>query len=248
MESRMYRFALLLMLLLEPLSSIAQNAPANLKFEAGGTVGGVPPGWSTFSSPSGLAYRVALSSSGCLEGVYCALMTGPSNAASTAFGDLSQTVPTNSYRSRTVVFRAAVRVESSDMRAILWLRVDRPGGSVALILNSPSISSTDWRYYQLTGAVSEDSSSLTFGVLNFGSSRAWVDDASFQVSDPTSMEGPRTLSDAGLANLTAFAKVLGYVRHFHPSDQVPNVDWDSFAAHGVRIVESAANPDDLAST
>jgi len=40
--------------------------------------------------------------------------------------------------------------------------------------------------------------------------------------------------------------VLGYVRHFHPSDQTELVDWNSFAAHGVRTVENAATPEDLA--
>ena len=133
------------------------------------------------------------------------------------------------------------------MRAILWLRVDRADRTTALILNSPDITSTEWQYYQLVGQVSADSQSMIFGVLNFGNSRLWVDDGSFETIDAAAQEGPRALSDTGLANVTAFTKVLGYVRHFHPSDQATKVDWDAFSAYGVRTVESAGTPDELAS-
>jgi uncharacterized protein (TIGR03437 family) len=160
---------------------------------------------------------------------------------------LYQTVTTTGYRGRRVTFRVAVRVESPGMRALLWLRVDRGDRTVALILNSPDITSTGWQYYQLSGLVSADSVSMIFGVLNYGNSRVWVDDGSFEAADLPEQEGPRTLSDSGLANVIAFTKVLGYVRHFHPSDQVTKVDWDSFSAYGVRMIESAATPDELAS-
>ncbi|MCX6632177.1 MAG: S41 family peptidase [Candidatus Solibacter sp.] len=243
----MHRFALFLILLLGPLGLFAQTAPTNLGFEAGGTLGAVPPFWSTFTVPSGLAFRATLVSDGCLNGLYCALMTGPANAASTAFGNLSQTVSATAYRGRAVVFRTAVRVQSPGMRAILWLRADRPDGTVALILNSPDITSTEWQYYQLSAVVSSDSQSMIFGILNYGSSSAWVDDGSFQTVDAAVQEGPRAVSDTGLANLTAFTKVLGYVRHFHPSDQVSRTDWDSFTAYGVRAVESAGTEEELAS-
>jgi len=240
------RFALLLVLLSGPMGLIAQTIPKNLGFEAGGTLGALPPSWS-FSSPAGFVFRTTLTSTGCLNGQFCALMTGPSNAASTVFGDLYQTFATTGYRGRRVTFRVAVRVESPDMRALLWLRVDRADRTVALILNSPGITSTQWQYYELSGTVSGDSVSMIFGVLNYGNSRVWVDDGSFEAVDIPVQEGPRALSDIGLANVTAFTKLLGYVRHFHPSDQVTRVDWDAFSAHGVRTIESAATPDELAS-
>jgi C-terminal processing protease CtpA/Prc len=60
-------------------------------------------------------------------------------------------------------------------------------------------------------------------------------------------EEPRALAGRGGENLEAFARLLGYVRHFHPSDEVAAVgDWDRRAIEGIRAAEPAADPADLA--
>lgn len=46
-------------------------------------------------------------------------------------------------------------------------------------------------------------------------------------------------------NIKAFAKLYGYVRWFHPSDEAQKIDWDKFACHGVKTVESAPNSEAL---
>src|SRR3954452_9328095 len=59
---------------------------------------------------------------------------------------------------------------------------------------------------------------------------------------------PRPLTDQGLTNLTALPRLLGYVRFFHPSDQVAglaNADWDALAMAGVERVEAARDPREL---
>ena len=56
---------------------------------------------------------------------------------------------------------------------------------------------------------------------------------------------PRPLTSQGLTNLTALTRLIGYVRFFHPSDQVAglaNADWDALAMAGVERVEAARNP------
>ncbi len=60
---------------------------------------------------------------------------------------------------------------------------------------------------------------------------------------------PRPLSQQGLTNLTALTRLIGYVRFFHPSDQVAglaNTDWDALAMAGVERVEAARDPRELA--
>ncbi|HEY4596778.1 MAG TPA: S41 family peptidase [Thermoanaerobaculia bacterium] len=60
---------------------------------------------------------------------------------------------------------------------------------------------------------------------------------------------PRPLTDQGLTNLTALTRLIGYVRFFHPSDQVAglaNADWDNLAMAGIERVEAARNPRELA--
>lgn len=42
-----------------------------------------------------------------------------------------------------------------------------------------------------------------------------------------------------VANLTAFARLYGYVRYFHPSDETRLVDWERFAVYGAGEVQQA---------
>ncbi len=58
-------------------------------------------------------------------------------------------------------------------------------------------------------------------------------------------EPPRPLTARGLENLVAFTRLLGYVRHFHPSDEAAAADWNTFAITGVNEVEDAKNAADL---
>lgn len=37
-------------------------------------------------------------------------------------------------------------------------------------------------------------------------------------------------------NITAFSRLYGYVRYFHPSDEAASIDWNQFAIHGSREV------------
>ena len=52
-------------------------------------------------------------------------------------------------------------------------------------------------------------------------------------------------SQATVENLRAFAKLYGYVRYFHPSDEASAVDWERFVIYGVREVEDAPSPEVL---
>ena len=48
-----------------------------------------------------------------------------------------------------------------------------------------------------------------------------------------------------IANLRAFAKLYGYVRFFHPSDESANLNWDKFSIYGTEKVLSAKNDNEL---
>lgn len=51
--------------------------------------------------------------------------------------------------------------------------------------------------------------------------------------------------DRSLDNLIAFTRLLGYARHFHPSDEAATTNWDEFAVRGVLAVENATSAADL---
>ncbi|MFS0821448.1 S41 family peptidase [Bacillus sp. 1P02SD] len=48
-----------------------------------------------------------------------------------------------------------------------------------------------------------------------------------------------------LANVTAFANLYGYVRFFHPSDEVEEVDWNQFALYGMEKIIGSKNEQEL---
>lgn len=48
-----------------------------------------------------------------------------------------------------------------------------------------------------------------------------------------------------VSNIESFAKLYGYVRFFHPSDEAQTFDWDKFALYGVKQVSTATNPREL---
>jgi len=65
-------------------------------------------------------------------------------------------------------------------------------------------------------------------------------------SPVSSSEGPRPLTEQGMSNAIAFTHLLGYVRHFHPSDQAAAADWDAFAVEGMRQIEPCEGREQLA--
>jgi C-terminal processing protease CtpA/Prc len=56
---------------------------------------------------------------------------------------------------------------------------------------------------------------------------------------------PSPSSDARADNLRAFAKLYGYIRYFHPSDEASEIDWDALAVVGAARVGNARDPADL---
>lgn len=67
-------------------------------------------------------------------------------------------------------------------------------------------------------------------------------------ADPPRMAGSADdVSERGttVENMAAFARLYGYVRFFHPSDEAASLDWDRMAILGARRVQAAATSQDL---
>lgn len=56
------------------------------------------------------------------------------------------------------------------------------------------------------------------------------------------------IAQPDIAHLVAFARLYGYVRFFHPSDEASRVDWDRFAVHGAHRVAELWERTELRST
>jgi hypothetical protein len=135
--------------------------------------------------------------------------------------------------------------------ARLWIRVLRTGGRTGFAdeLEDRPVRSGLWQYAEIVGEVPQDADSIRFGLALEAGGTLWADDLKLERLGHIGEgdQAPRPISARGQENLIAFARLLGYVRYFHPSDEAASEDWDSFAIRGVDEVEGARSPEELAS-
>jgi len=245
---RWSRVALTSLCCLAACSLGAQSTLRNGGFEDG-LPGEAPKGWSV---SAGRGVKAETRSEGAAEGQNCAVVYLSEAPAEGAIANLIQTLDATPYRGKRVRLRAQLRVDKRLSQGHLWLRVDRPDHQQGFFDNTEyrPVRSEEWTSVEIVGDVETDAKVLALGaMLRKGGGKLWVDGVSLEVlgdtpSAPT--EGPRPLSPSGLRNLLAFAKALGYVRFFHPSDEVASADWERVAQEGVRVVEGASSAGDLA--
>jgi len=233
-------------------SQSVQTHPVNLDFEEG-AVGQVPDGW---VSPTGINYAAELTEERPKSGRRAALLRSVpgATAGGSPFGNFMQAIDAAPFRGRRVRFRAAVRMEMEaadpGARAQLWLRVDRGANRMGFFDNMDDrpVTSGEWKYYEIIGDVEDDAAVINIGMILLGKGKAWLDDASFEDLGKSVVraEPARPVTARGLENLVAFTRLLGYVRHFHPSDEAAAANWDTFAIEGVGIVEGAKDAAELA--
>ena len=231
----------------------APTGPVNLGFEDGAP-GETPRGWFVPQPSTTAGYKAELTAAGPQSGKYCALISARPDANPNAgFGNLMQEFDAAPYRGKMVRFRAAVRTQSAfgTGRAQLWMRVDRTAGGMGFFDNMQDrpIASPEWKFYDITGTVDSDASLINIGIMLIGTAAVWIDEASFDVLgdvEAAVIEPARPLTSRGLQNVVAYARLFGYVRHFHPSDEAARTDWNQFAIDGVRSVEGAASSEQLA--
>jgi hypothetical protein len=166
---------------------------------------------------------------------------------------LLRSVDATSFRGRTIRLRGALRIEPKEHpgQVQLWLRVDREGNRPGFFDNMDDrpVRQRDWSEAEIVGDVAADAKTIVYGLLLHGDGPAWLDDVRLDITDKVpamAKESPRALTDRGRENLAAFARLLGYVRHFHPSDEANQTDWEAVAVAGVRAIEPATSTSDLA--
>jgi C-terminal processing protease CtpA/Prc len=221
----------------------------NADFESG-AVGDVPPGWFLPPMSRQAGYDALTTDDGPHEGNRCARIVHAGDAAPQGFGNLMQSINAAAYRGQRIAFKAAVRVNPADpnSRAQLWLRVDRPNNGMGFFDNMGDrpIQTTAWRDYEIVGEVAPDAVQLNVGLMLIGSGSACIDAAAITILGPAGAgdEPAAPLTDRGLKNLIALTRLLGYVRHFHPSDEAAAINWDDFviaafrAGSGIEAAES----------
>ena len=235
-------------LLLIAAVSRADVAPLRDGFEKD-EAGKAPAGW-VLTTPG---YRAEVMKGNAREGQQCVRIQIEGDGPKNRVAVLLRSVDARPYRGRSIKLRGSARIEPAGPvdRVQLWLRVDRAGNQMGFFdnMNDRPIRNRAWGESEIVGDVAPDAETIVFGVLLLGGSPAWIDDVRLEdvgAMVATANEPARPLSGRALDNLVAFTRLLGYVRHFHPSDQVASADWDATAVEGVRAIESAKDPADLA--
>ncbi|MGB5162307.1 MAG: S41 family peptidase [Thermoanaerobaculia bacterium] len=222
----------------------------NLNFEQG-KKGEIPPDWSLDLSSSEAGYEAVLTDRDPREGSLCAEIRG---GEVEEIGTFLQELDARELRGKRIRFKSAVRAEVEAKGSVhLWLRVDRPEGRMGFFDNTRDqpIVEAEWRDYEIVGEVAEDALEIAFGVYLMPTATAWIDQVTLESLGPVgeSDSAPRPLTERALANLEALTHLAGYVRYFHPSNSVADMDdqeWDAFLIGAVRAVEGVESPTALA--
>jgi len=106
----------------------------------------------------------------------------------------------------------------------------------------------DIRLEPLTTAADAEQGARTIGFESPDTLVASSALAAGSLSTRSPHEASRAITRRGLDNVVSFARLTGYVRFFHPSDEVLSTNWDEFTVRGVRVVEQAPTADSLAAT
>jgi len=230
------------------LAFTAASAGRNLDFEQGRS-GQIPPGWSAPGAPVG-GFTVSTSHEMPHGGKAC-LEIRRETGGKFPVCYVRQTIDATSFRGRRVRLSGWLRFAPSDSEDIpssarIWIQVG--GGQPTFEdLGAHPVRGREWTSVKLICEVGRDADSLTFGAALDGYGRTWVDDLQIREVGPTGAgnQPPRAMDQRATENLIAFGRLLGYVRHFHPSDEAGSIDWDLFAIAGVDEVEDARTSAEL---
>lgn len=242
--------SVLVVLLLVP-ALAAEEGILNAGFEQG-SEGRPPLRWFLPPGSRNAGFALETSTDDPFEGKQCALLRFTKDGRPRGFGNVMQVVDAKPYRGKRVKLTGAVRVEGMAGRAQMWMRVDREGNERGFFDNMGDrpIRSPTYKVYTIEGDVHDDATALNVGVMLMGGGKVFVDAFALEVVGgalpPYEPEGPQPLRGRALDNVVAFAKLFGYVRHFHPSDEAAAADWSRTAIAGVRAVEGAKSGKDLA--
>jgi hypothetical protein len=162
-----------------------------------------------------------------------------------------QTIDATQFRGHRVRLSGWLRFRSpesdcEECSAGIWMRTGGHPPSYEDTEDNP-VRSAHWTFAQVVCEVASDADSLTFGAALNKQGGAWFDDLQLAIvgRNGDNNEAPRILGERGIVNLVAFGRLLGYVRHFHPSDEATRIDWGAFAIAGIQEVEGARTAQDL---
>lgn len=237
-----------LLLLISTGYAAAPNAQLeNPDFEIG-QIGQIPDSWRMPQAMVDQGFSAVTTDLQPKSGKYCAEVRWPDKRTkkNAPFANLVQSIDAAPYRGKQIKVTSAIRVASGkgNKRAQMWLRVDRIGGGMSFLDNmyNRPIQSQTWADYTITAEIADNAERILLGLMTFEGETAWWDHIRIETLD----QKARPLEERELQNLVAFTRLLGFVKHYHPSDAAAASDWPRFVTAALPKVEKAQGPADLA--
>jgi hypothetical protein len=209
---------------------------------------GKPAGWADPGINRHGEYSVTASDDSPHGGNTCAALSS-SKATRNNFGILRQTLDLAPYRGHRLRLSAMLRVVGGKSMGRLWLNYTDADGKTLWQDNMSDrpITRSRWTRGEILFEVPEEGVKAYFGGMLSGAGTVLFDDFLLEdlglvnlVSVPA-----RPLTDQGLENLVALARLHGALRYFHPSDEAASANWEQLTMQGVAAVEECASADAL---
>jgi hypothetical protein len=172
-----------------------------------------------------------------------------------AMANLMQQLDATPFRGKRIILRADIRLAPHDSltqlknaKAQMWVRVDRQNGQTGFFNNMDDrpirgLRAMNFQSYSISGVVDADAQTLNVGVMAIGETVVHVARFTLLTADANEHPdaAPAPLSARGLDNLMALARLYGYVRYFHPSDEAVTTDWEPYLVAAIERVEEAGD-------
>lgn len=218
--------------------------PYNLDFE-NSVVGAMPTQWSLSTKSQQEGFQSEATAENPYSGKYCmslelhkdtAIGTGRAAAALHKFD-------AEPYRGKTIVLSAAVRAEiTGDGHAGFYVAERTYNDQYPFVHTNEEdpVVSNQWKRYMVKHTVTQDAYSINIGLFLEGNGKAWIDDIEIDVVEV--MDNPvvtKNLDEKLTKGLYLFSKAYGATKFFHASDEIENLETDTYLFNSISELEKS---------
>ena len=220
--------------------------PYNLSFE-NAVVGAMPSKWSLSEQAKEKGYYSEATVTKPYDGKYCLSLERPMDSTGTenVSGTAVQSFDASQYLGKKVRFTAHIRAEIEGEGHAGFYISERTFDNQYPFINTneddPIVFNT-WEKYTIEHTISENAYSINFGLFLQGSGKAWIDGITIEVIDEI-----KDIVAAGSTNAETakkyldFAKAYGVTKFFHPSDEIENLNLETYLYHSIKELMGSAD-------
>lgn len=224
--------------------------PFNLSFE-NSAVGAMPLGWHLPNEALEKGYYAEASNELPYKGKYCMKLESANDSLEYKglSGSAVQIFDATPYLGKKIRFSAYVRADvKEESYAGFYIAEQTVKNQFPFAHSNENdpIVLNNWKQYTVEYTVTQDAYSIYVGLYLNGKGKAWIDDVKIEIIDQVqNIVMPAPVSASKAKDLLDFAKSYGYVKFFHPSDEIEKLDIETYLYNGIKEVEKANTPQEI---